>query len=62
MKATNIDEFLRPLRIDTLTAYRLARELCTTFKRLAAESNDQFLPTPVTETILRLPAGDERGR
>jgi len=32
-----------------------------TFTRLAAESLDQFLPTPITDSILR-PVGDEKGR
>lgn len=59
---TNFDDFLRPLHIDAATVQELSRELCEAFKRLAAESPDQFLPTPITESVLRPTAGNEKGR
>jgi hypothetical protein len=58
----DIDEFLRPLRIDVVTAHQLAHEFRQTFKQLAAESLHQFLPTPISESILRPTAGSEKGR
>ncbi|ETS82750.1 hypothetical protein PFICI_04626 [Pestalotiopsis fici W106-1] len=57
-----IEEFLRPLHLDVATAHQLSREFHQTFRYLAAESQDQFLPTPITESILRPTAGSEKGR
>lgn len=57
----DIEEFLRPLRIDATLAHQLSLELCKTFQRLAAESLNQFLPTPISESILRPTAGSEKG-
>ncbi len=56
-----LDDFLHPLDVDVSKIRSLARSLCHTFTRLAAESQDQFLPTPISESILR-PSGDEEGR
>jgi hypothetical protein len=61
MAALNLDEFLQPLAIDTQTVLELSRELESTFRTLSAESLDQFLPTPISESILR-PAQQEQGR
>ncbi|KAK8010637.1 hypothetical protein PG990_009602 [Apiospora arundinis] len=58
----DIEDYLRPLGLDIETAHQLARELCRTFKQLAAESSTQFLATPVSESILRPPKGSEKGR
>ncbi|KAK8052040.1 putative hexokinase [Apiospora rasikravindrae] len=55
-------DYLRPLDFNAETAHQLARELCCTFKQLAAESAVQFLATPVSESILRPPQGSEKGR
>lgn len=55
-------DFLRPLHMDTKTAVALSRELHGTFQRLAADSMEQFLPTPIAESILRPKAGQEKGR
>lgn len=57
----DLDEFLRPLDIDVATAHRLSRELYGTFRHLAAHSLHQFLPTPISESILRPVAGREKG-
>jgi hypothetical protein len=60
--AANLDDFLRPLYIDIDTVQSLSRELGETFRQLARDSPEQFLPTPITEPILRPPAGVEKGR
>ncbi|KAI2633660.1 hexokinase-7 [Hypomontagnella submonticulosa] len=59
---TDIEEFLRPLSIDDATAHALSQELCRTFQHLSAHSLNQFLPTPISESVLRPTAGRERGR
>lgn len=61
MAMASLDEFLRPLAIDEQTVLQLSRELASTFRSLSAESLDQFLPTPISESILR-PAERRRGR
>ncbi|KAK4142383.1 uncharacterized protein C8A04DRAFT_13279 [Dichotomopilus funicola] len=53
-----LDDFLQPLAIDTLTLFKLSDELASTFRALSAESLDQFLPTPISEPILRSAAGN----
>ncbi|KAI1853356.1 hypothetical protein JX265_000148 [Neoarthrinium moseri] len=58
----DLEHFLRPLRMDVSLAHHLAREFRQTFKYLAAESLEQFLPTPISDTILRPAAGSEKGR
>jgi hypothetical protein len=57
----SLDEFLRPLAIDTQTVRKLSHELASTFCKLSVESLDQFLPTPISESILR-PVGRGHGR
>lgn len=53
-----LDEFLSPLVLSDATLYALARRFSTVYRHLASNSDQQFLPTPVT----RLPTGDETGR
>ena len=48
-----IDDFLGPLRVDSALLAELARRFQGTYTRLAAESQTQFLPTPVKEALLR---------
>lgn len=60
--STDMTDFLRPLAIDTDLVLRLAKELTSTFRQLSDESETQFLPTPISESILRPVAGKERGR
>lgn len=55
-------DFLRPLHMDAEVAVALSKEFHRTFQQLAAESMDQFLPTPIAESILRPKAGQEKGR
>ncbi|KAI1336242.1 MFS general substrate transporter [Xylariaceae sp. FL0016] len=59
---TVVEDFIKPLYIDETTAHGLSRELCRTFKQLSASSSTQFLPTPISESILRPAAGREKGR
>ncbi len=59
--ATPLDAFLQPLSVDVEKIHNLARSLRDTFLKLALSSRDQFLPTPISDKILR-PEGDESGR
>ncbi|KAL4990902.1 hypothetical protein BDW68DRAFT_23206 [Aspergillus falconensis] len=53
-----VDEFLSPLSLDEAVLYKLARRLSSVYRKLALESDQQFLPTPVS----KLPSGLETGR
>ncbi|KAA8648275.1 hexokinase family protein [Aspergillus tanneri] len=53
-----LDEFLSPLAPDEAALYKLARRFSSVYRKLALESEEQFLPTPVTN----LPTGLETGR
>ncbi|KAJ5200437.1 Hexokinase [Penicillium cf. griseofulvum] len=53
-----LEEFLSPLSLDEAVLYKLARRFSTTYRNLALTSDQQFLPTPVTQ----LPTGRETGR
>jgi len=57
-----IDDFLKPLEIDAARISELSADLASTFRRLSSESVDQFLATPISESILRPEAGQNRGR
>ncbi|KAI1310367.1 hexokinase-7 [Xylaria venustula] len=58
-----LEHFLEPMQsINATKAHVLAHELYQTFRHLAAESLTQFLPTPISESILRPTGGRERGR
>ncbi|ROW09518.1 hypothetical protein VMCG_02286 [Cytospora schulzeri] len=59
---TSIEEFLRPLHIDDNTVLKLSRDFATTFTELSAKSENQFLPTPISESLLRHVNGADRGR
>jgi len=59
--SSDIESFLQPLYVDILKIHSLARAFAITYEKLAAESLDQFLPTPISDSILR-PDGDEKGR
>ncbi|KAL2196791.1 hypothetical protein P885DRAFT_37350 [Corynascus similis CBS 632.67] len=61
MATPSLDDFLQPLAIDFQTVVELSRELTSTFLQLSAESSDQFLPTPISESVLR-PVRREHGR
>ncbi|KAJ5546075.1 hypothetical protein N7494_003660 [Penicillium frequentans] len=53
-----LDDFLQPLSLEEGVLYRLARRFSGTYRHLALTSDQQFLPTPVTQ----LPTGEETGR
>lgn len=53
-----LDGFLAPLFLEEAVLYRLARRFSETYRQLALNSDQQFLPTPVTQ----LPTGQETGR
>lgn len=53
-----LDEFLAPLSLEEAVLYRLARRFSEIYRQLALNSDQQFLPTPVTQ----LPTGQETGR
>lgn len=53
-----VNEFLSPLRLDEAKLHRLACRFSTVYTELALNSQEQFLPTPVT----KLPNGHETGR
>lgn len=53
-----LDEFLQPLCLEEGVLYRLARRFSGIYRNLALTSDQQFLPTPVTQ----LPTGQETGR
>ncbi|RWA03450.1 hypothetical protein EKO27_g11655 [Xylaria grammica] len=57
-----LEHFLKPIHIDVTKAHVLAHELHQTFRLLAAESLNQFLPTPISESILHPTGGREKGR
>lgn len=57
----SLSEFLIPLAIDVKKIHELAKSLSTTFISLAAESENQFLATPISDSILRT-EGDDTGR
>lgn len=58
----SVDDFLAPLHIDNETVLGLSREMSRTFTELSANSDTQFLPTPISESILRRVTGADRGR
>lgn len=57
-----LDAFLQPMTIDVEKCHALSRGFLQTFLRLSAESLHQFLPTPISESILRPVTENGRGR
>ena len=53
-----LDDFLRPLHIDDALVHSLAYKFSRVYGALALDSEEQFLPTPVT----KLPTGHETGQ
>lgn len=54
----DLEDFLRPLIIDDNTVHNLAYQFSKVYRELALNSDQQFLPTPVT----KLPTGREVGQ
>jgi hypothetical protein len=57
--SSRVDAFLRPLDIDIGRVKRLASAFEQDFASLASRSLEQFLPTPISASILR--AAGENG-
>ena len=47
-----VADFLRPLALDEATLHTLGYQFSNVFRELALVSEDQFLPTPVTNLHL----------
>lgn len=58
----SIDEFLAPLHINNKIVLELSREMSETFTHLSANSESQFLPTPISESLLRRVDSADSGR
>ncbi|EPE35249.1 Actin-like ATPase [Glarea lozoyensis ATCC 20868] len=58
---STVEDFLRPLDVDTPKIHGLAKALTCTYNRLALESEEQFLSTPIEESLLR-PESEGSGR
>ncbi|KAG5926312.1 hypothetical protein E4U42_003431 [Claviceps africana] len=56
-----LNDFLQPMSIDVEKCHVLSHALMQNFMHLAADSLDQFLPTPISESILRPVADYGRG-
>ncbi|KHN98190.1 hexokinase XprF [Metarhizium album ARSEF 1941] len=54
--------FLQPMSMDVEKCHVLSERFLKNFVRLSAESLDQFLPTPISESILRPVADYAHGR
>ncbi|KAK5998430.1 Hexokinase-1-like protein [Cladobotryum mycophilum] len=59
---SSLNRFLEPFNIDVDTCHALSERFLQNFAHLAAESKDQFLPTPISESILRPVAERGQGR
>lgn len=57
-----LEAFLQPLHVDVERCHELSQLFLQNFTHLAAESLDQFLPTPISESILRPVADHGHGR
>jgi hypothetical protein len=57
----SLQEFLQPLSIDLPRVIALAVSLSNAYRTLAAESDNQFLPTPISDSTLS-PSAAEEGR
>lgn len=53
-----LDAFLQPLIIDDSVVHNLAYQFSKVYEEVALRSDEQFLPTPVTQ----LPSGQETGQ
>jgi len=57
----SIDEFLEPLSVDIDKIDELSQHFLEAFEKLASDSENQFLPTPISEAILRPEAKRRKG-
>ena len=61
-ESPRLDDFLKPLEVDLARVVELTNQLTSAFDHLSAHSLDQFLPTPISESILRPVPGQDHGR
>ena len=61
-QAERLEAFLRPMHMDLDRCHVLSGLFTQNFETLSAESLDQFLPTPISESILRPVADHGHGR
>ncbi|WYZ46049.1 hypothetical protein EsH8_IX_000274 [Colletotrichum jinshuiense] len=57
-----LQQFLQPLQVDNNKIHTLSRLFYSNFKDLAIRAEDQFLATPISESILRPVSQHGRGR
>ncbi|EFQ32071.1 hexokinase-1 [Colletotrichum graminicola] len=57
-----LHQFLQPLRVDSQKIHALSRLFYANFKHLALNAEDQFLATPISESILRPVSHNGHGR
>lgn len=57
----SIEEFLEPLSVDIDKIEQLSQNFLETFEKLASDSENQFLPTPISGAILRPEAKRRQG-
>jgi hypothetical protein len=57
----SIEEFLEPLSVDIDKIDQLSQHFLGAFEKLASDSENQFLPTPISEAILRPEAKRRQG-
>lgn len=58
----SLEDFLEPLHITDDNVYKLSLSLCDTFSMLSTKSDNQFLPTPISESLLRRVDSADHGR
>ncbi|KAI8723634.1 Phosphotransferase [Fusarium sp. LHS14.1] len=52
-KTSSIQDFLEPLSVDIDRIHSLSQHFLVAFEKLASDSHNQFLPTPISDAILR---------
>lgn len=57
-----LQHFLQPLQVDAHKIHTLSGLFLSNFKDLALHAQDQFLSTPISESILRNVSQEGRGR
>ncbi|RSL58016.1 hypothetical protein CEP54_008022 [Fusarium duplospermum] len=60
-KTSSIEDFLEPLSVDIDKIHSLSQHFLVAFEKLASDSQNQFLPTPISDAILRPEAERSQG-
>ncbi|KAM0431786.1 hypothetical protein ACHAPT_005036 [Fusarium lateritium] len=58
---SSIEDFLEPLSVDIDKLHSLSQHFLLAFEKLASDSQNQFLPTPISDAILRPEAERSQG-